>query len=459
MLYDDYANGTPIVDPHTHADDARLASDTPYENPWAVTGQGDHYVYSAMRQMGISEDLITGDGDPREKWRALCSMMPSIGSNPINFWLHNGLRHSLKIDSVMRGIDGRNADRLWDEINDRLRDPEFSPRGLLKEQGVVFLGTTDDPTSTLKNHGTLRDDNDFQVEVVPTFRPDKIVTLLSRKKDLWSYLDTLSEVSGIKIQNFWDFGKALDQRHAAFLEVGCRATDHGPDNMPTKGYDNVSEAYRIFNKAEIGDDISVDDIEVFSGWLLGRTAELNAAADSNVVMQLHAGGLRNMKTREFFAKGPDIGYDGCRNNVNMQGYWNFFNWANTHQLFDKGLRIIAYPINSKDQDAMASMARVHAGNVFLGSSWWFIDTANGMRRQFEDAEGSLLLPQSHAGMVSDTRSPITTLPRHDMFRQELCLHTGEQIERGRITPEQAINQVQNLCHRNARRLFNVPEPK
>lgn len=455
ILYEEHAKDQPIIDVHTHADDERLATDRPYEHAWEVAGQGDHYVYAAMRAAGIDEQDITGGGSPKEKWRKLCAMMEVIGANPINFWMHHGLRTSLDVESAMNGITRKNADALWDEIQEKLALPDFSPRELLKRQGVVYLGTTDDPTSTLENHGILKGSG-YEVEVVPTFRPDKIIGTLGKPEELGEYLDALSSAAGVEtITDFAGLRDALAQRHEAFHEMGAGASDHGPDQMPREGYGGDRVAKSIFQKALDGDPIQPDEIKFFTGWLLGYTAEMNA--EKGMVMQLHAGGLRNMSPKGFAELGPDTGFDASRHDLDMNGHWAFLKWAEEQGLFEKGLKVIPYPINTQDQETMASMARVFAGKVFPGSSWWFIDNKRGMDDQFEVLEGIIPITQSHPGMVSDTRSPITTSPRFGMQRLSLCDHTGKSLQRGLITPDQAIKQVRNISVENARRIFGVTD--
>jgi len=453
ILYRDHAQNAPIVDAHTHADDARLASNRPYQTPWELVCKEDHYVYSAMRQAGISERLITGKATRKEKWGAFCKMMETVGANPLNFWIHEGLHKSLEVDEVMKGISSDTADQLWKVINKRLRDPRFSPRGLLKKQGVVFLGTTDDPTSTLKNHGILKQAEDFGVEVVPTFRPDAIVNKLNDKKELEAYLTTLGGVAGKDINSFDSFKNALEQRHGAFVEMGCRSSDHGPDQMPHRGYGNDNRAEFIFDKARDGEKLLPEEIELFTGWLLGYTAQLNAK--HQLVTQLHVGGWRNLSDRQFNATGSDTGFDASRHNLDLRGHREFLNWAESSGLFKQGLKVVPYPLNTKDQETMASLARVFAPHVKLGSSWWFIDTEKGMNDQLAIVEGIILSTNTHAGMVSDTRSPITTASRFALFRQSLCLHTGEQLQRGRMLSAQAIRQVEQIAYKNACELFKV----
>ena len=61
---------------------------------------------------------------------------------------------------------------IWNECNEKLQSAEFTPQSLIKKSNVRFIGTTDDPTSTLKYHQLLKQNSTFETKVVPTFRPD-----------------------------------------------------------------------------------------------------------------------------------------------------------------------------------------------------------------------------------------------------------------------------------------------
>ena len=51
------------------------------------------------------------------------------------------------------------------------------PENLIKQSNVTLLCTTDDPIDDLKWHKVIREDETFDVQVLPAWRPDKAMNL------------------------------------------------------------------------------------------------------------------------------------------------------------------------------------------------------------------------------------------------------------------------------------------
>src|SRR6185503_6816760 len=94
----------------------------------------------------------------------------------------------------------------FERCNELLRQPDFTTLGLLRQFDVAVVATTDDPADTLEHHHALARRPDPDTRVVPTWRPD----------------------AALAVEDVMD---ALDRRHAEFHEAGCRASDHGLEQM------------------------------------------------------------------------------------------------------------------------------------------------------------------------------------------------------------------------------------
>ena len=68
----------------------------------------------------------------------------------------------------------RPADRIYDEIAEKLASPEFRPRALFERFNIEVLATTDAATDPLAHHRAIRDSGWTGGRVVPTFRPDAV---------------------------------------------------------------------------------------------------------------------------------------------------------------------------------------------------------------------------------------------------------------------------------------------
>ncbi|VEI44600.1 glucuronate isomerase [Actinobacillus equuli] len=100
-----------------------------------------------------------------------------------------------------------------------LQQPEFSARGIMQQMNVKLSGTTDDPIDSLEYHKIIKDDPNFDIEVVPSFRPDKAFKIeLPAFND---YMQQLGNVSNVNINSFSDLQKALLKRieHLIFMVV------------------------------------------------------------------------------------------------------------------------------------------------------------------------------------------------------------------------------------------------
>ena len=70
-LYHGFAAQEPIFDFHCHLSPQEIREDARFETITQVWLGGDHYKWRLMRANGVPEELITGDGDPYEKFFGL----------------------------------------------------------------------------------------------------------------------------------------------------------------------------------------------------------------------------------------------------------------------------------------------------------------------------------------------------------------------------------------------------
>ena len=196
----------PIVDYHCHLDASEIYNDKHFASITEVWLGGDHYKWRAMRNMGVEEKLITGDGDDYEKFVAWATIMPYMAGHPLYHFSHLELRKYLGIDTP--------------EANAALK--ELGARKILEKAGVETVVTTNDPVEDLGYHARLRKEG-FRVKVLPAFRPDKAVNI--EKAGFADYVASLAKVAGYEIKSFTDIKRALRDRLAFFVLNGC-ATEY-----------------------------------------------------------------------------------------------------------------------------------------------------------------------------------------------------------------------------------------
>ena len=78
-----------------------------------------------MRANSPREELVTGDGDSKEKYLAWAATIPHALGNPLYHWTHLELKRCFGIDALL-GPD--TAEEIWEQANEQLADPSFSAR-------------------------------------------------------------------------------------------------------------------------------------------------------------------------------------------------------------------------------------------------------------------------------------------------------------------------------------------
>ena len=135
-------------------------------------------------------------------------------------WLSHEL---VSVFGVEEKLTGESAQRIYDHITAALASPEFRPRRLFERFNIEVLSTTDAATDLLEHHRAIRESG-WKARIVPTFRPDAVVNLGAagwRKN-----IDALSASSGIDVNGYRAFVRALENRRAFFKTMGATATDH-----------------------------------------------------------------------------------------------------------------------------------------------------------------------------------------------------------------------------------------
>ncbi len=438
----------PIIDFHNHLNPKEIYEDNCFDNIAQVWLGGDHYKWRAMRMGGVSEELITGDGAPFDKFMAWADTVQNLIGNPLYHWTHLELQRYF---GITKPLSPDTAKEIWDECNAKLKTKEYSVRNLLRMQNVSVLCTTDDPADTLEWHKKIREDG-FEIKVYPSFRPEKAVGI--EKEGFADYIARLSEASGVKITDVKSLITALENRLDFFIENGCRVSDHSLENdfyIPAD-YDEVNA---LFDSRMHGNILSEEEAGKFHGYLYVELGKLYNR--KNIVMQLHIGAIRNNSTRFFEKLGVDHGFDSL----------NDFNYApqlsallNAMDYTDELPKVILYCLNPKDTEMLAAMAGNFCSNeqgikgkVQLGAAWWFCDHKNGMERQIE-AMSDVGLISTSVGMLTDSRS-FLSFPRHELYRRILCNKIGSWVENGEYPwdKEYLTKLVKRICGINAVEYF------
>ena len=452
-LYHRYAADLPIIDYHCHLPPKEIADDIRWDNMASLWLGGDHYKWRAMRTAGVNERFCTGDAPHWEKFEQYAATMPKLLRNPLYHWSHIELARYFGVGD--RLLNPETALGIYDHCNTLLAQPDFSCRGLMKKSKVEVVCTTDDPVDSLEHHAAIADDASFDIQVRPTWRPDKAL-LIDQPTVFSTWLDALEKVSGISISALSDLMQALQIRHEFFASRGCRLSDRGVDTAWAEDC-TESEAASIFAKARSGGTVTPDEAVRYKSYLLHELAVMDAA--KGWTMQIHYGAIRNNNTRMRKLLGADCGFDSIGDLPVAAALAKHLDRLDLAGSLPK---TIIYNLNPRDNELVATMLGnfqdgITAGKIQFGSGWWFLDQLDGMTRQIESLSQLGLLSQ-FVGMLTDSRS-FLSYTRHEYFRRLLCNILGNDIERGLLPSDFSLvgKMVEDIGYHNARRYFGFYE--
>ncbi|HEX7574155.1 MAG TPA: glucuronate isomerase [Bacteroidota bacterium] len=452
-LYHSYAATLPVIDYHCHLSPKEISSDRRFGTMTQIWLAGDHYKWRAMRTCGVDERFITGESSDWEKFEKWAETVPRMLRNPLYHWTHLELRRPFGVQD--RLLDSSTAKGIWEECNAKLASAGFSVRGILARMNVEVVCTVDDPVDTLEYHTLMMGDPSLNVQVLPTFRPDRALAL-DHPPAFMAFCRELSASSGVEIPGYVDFVGALRSRHDFFHSRGCRLSDHGIETVVAAEYSpaGVESAFKRLLRGEILEPAS----------LLGlKSALLHDLAvmdwEKGWVQQFHIGALRNTNSRMMRTLGPDTGFDSIGDSEVARPLARFLD---TLDRDDRLARTVLYNLNPRDNEVFATMTGNFQdgsipGKIQYGPAWWFLAQATGMTRQIEALSDMGVLSQ-FIGMVTDSRS-FLSYPRHEYFRRLLCNLLGDDMTKGLIPGDMGLvgSMVRDICYFNAKRYFRFPD--
>lgn len=445
-LYHQFAKELPIIDYHCHLDPKEIYEDKKFNNLFDAWLSGDHYKWRLMRANGVSEDFITGKKPDFDKFMKWAEVVPLLIGNPLYHWTHFELKNFFGVKEL---LSPKTAKKIYDEVNEKLET--LTARKLIEMSNVETIVTTDDPTDSLIWHEKLKQDSSFKTKVLPAFRPDKAVNIeLSWFKD---WVLKLSQVVGFEITTLELLEKAIASRVQYFNEHGCRLSDHALDVVVFEDADPYM-VNKVFQKAMNNEELTVNEVSAYKAHMLVFLGQ--QYHQYGWVQQYHIGAHRNVNTRRLKELGPDTGFDAINDGLIA---------APLSRLLDKldGTdqlpKTILYTLNPRDFEvAITTMQSFQGdgipGKIQFGSSWWFLDTIDGMTKQIKALGNNGLLAR-FIGMLTDSRS-FLSYPRHEYFRRLICNIIGEEVEKGFFpNDEEILGQiVKGISYFNAKDYFN-----
>ena len=421
----------PLVCPHGHVDPSLLSEDRAFPEPAALLITPDHYLFRMLFSQGISLEALgvpardpktAIERDPRKVWRLFASNYHLFRGTPSRAWLDYELH---ELFGVRERLGANSADRIYDQIAERLKSPEFRPRALFDSFNIEVLATTDAATDELGHHKTIRESG-WNGRVVPTFRPDALFRIaLPTWRD---EIAALERVTRHPIATYGEFREALVARRAAFRALGATATDHAVEEPLTERL-APEEVEALLAKALRGQAVAADQ-KRFEAHMLMEMAAMSV--EDGLVMQLHPGSLRDHNSVVFGTFGADKGADiplRTEYTRNLRGLLDAYG-------SDPRFRIVLFTLDETTYSRELAPLAGHYPAVRLGPAWWFHDSIEGMTR-YRQLTTETAGIYNTAGFNDDTRAFCSIPARHDLSRRVDANWLGGLVARHLIEMDEA----------------------
>lgn len=440
-LYNGYAKNMPIFDYHCHLPEKQILENKPFNDVFEIWLSGDHYKWRLMRNFGVDEEMITGKSSTnKEKFLVYCKTLGTAFGNPLYHWSQLELKEFFNCELE---INEENAEQIWNWCNEYIRLNNITPQSLIEKSNVKYLFTTNEVFDDLSTFEKIAQKG-YKFKVIPAFRADKIMNVEAERYN--EFVGWLEAIEG-KIEDMTALETALENRLQAFMKVGTTASDIALERVCPLATKEEAEA--VFKKRRSGEAISVEESEIFKGYLTYFLFKLYAKYD--IATELHLGAMRNNNSRMLEKLGLDTGFDSISEDNSIK---------NTSRLFDKLNKegslpkTILFNLNPKMNAEIMTLIGCFQdsgvkGKIQYGPAWWFLDNKVGMERHLEDltATGHLA---AFVGMLTDSRS-FLSYPRHHYFRRILCNYLGGLMEGGEMTNDLAFvgKVVEDVCFNNS----------
>ncbi len=446
-LYESVRN-LPIISPHGHVDARILAENEPFPDPAELIVIPDHYIYRMLYSQGIqleslgvpSQDGTPVERDHRKIWQLFADHFYLFFGTPTGVWLAHEFE---EVFGVEERLNGTNAMRIYDHMAEKLQTREFRPRSLFERFGLEVLTTTDAPGDSLQHHKTLQK-SDLKGKVIPCFRPDPVVNIgLPGWKNA---IRDLSKASGIEVRSYKKYIEALEKRREYFKSMGAVSTDQGVES-PYAHRMSPTRAEAIFKNALRGKATEKESRE-FTANMLMEMARMSV--EDGLVMQIHAGAMRNHNIAVFKKFGLDKGGD-----IPVQTEYT----RNMHELLNtfgnkSSFTVVVFTLDESTYSRELAPLAGHYPAMRLGAPWWFHDSIQGMTRYRERVLETAGVYNT-VGFTDDTRAFVSIPARHDLARRIDSNFLAGQVARHIMDKQEAAGIVKDLAYGLAKKTYKL----
>lgn len=446
-LYESVRN-LPIVSPHGHTDPRWFAENEPFPDPARLFVVPDHYVFRMLISQGVAPEALgvpridggPTETDPRKIWRLFAENWKLFRGTPSAMWLSHAFQEVFGIEQRL-GPD--TADEIYDHIAACLERLQYRPRALFERFGIEVIATTETPLDDLRWHAMIRDSG-WSGRVVTAYRPDSVID--PEFEGFAANVARFGEITCCDAHSFAGYLEAHCVRRAFFKQFGATSTDHGHPTARTEWLQR-HEAETLFAKALRG-QCTPDEADAFRGHMLTEMALMSL--DDGLVMQIHAGSLRNHSPQIMARHGRDKGFDI----PTRTDYVRALRPLLAKVGLEPTLTVILFTLDeSVYSRELAPLAGAWPA-LRLGPPWWFFDSPEGMLR-FREATTETCGFYNTVGFNDDTRAFCSIPARHDVARRVDCAYLATLVETGRLAADEAFEVARDLAYTLAKKAYRL----
>ena len=277
----------PIISPHGHCDPSWFSENKRFPDPAKLFVVPDHYVFRMLVSQGLKLNELgvpTLDGsffenEPQKIWKKFSENYYLFRGTPTAMWLDYSFE---KVFGITEPLTSATSDFYYNQIEEKLSQPEYFPQALFDKFNIEVLSTTDSAISDLNQHTDIKNYN-WDGRIIPTYRPDSVVDPQSR--EFKNNLVKLGALTNEDIRSWDGYLNAHKSRRLFFKEMGATATDHGHPSARTENL-SYKEAEQLYRRI-LAEEFTSEEADQFRGQMLTEMAKMSC--EDGLVMQIHPG--------------------------------------------------------------------------------------------------------------------------------------------------------------------------
>jgi len=280
--------------------------------------------------------------------------------------------------------------------------------------------------------------------VITAYRPDNVVD-----PEFEGFVENVQEfgrLTNCDISTWQGYLQAHRVRRQYFADHGATSTDHGHPKATTANL-STADCEALYATVMSG-SCTPAQADTFRGQVLTEMAGMSI--EDGLTMQLHPGSVRNHNEVVFERFGRDKGAD-------IPGQTEYVH--SLKPLLDKygndpRLKLILFTLDETVYSRELAPLAGHYPCLFLGPSWWFHDSPEGMRRFRQQATETAGFYNT-VGFNDDTRAFLSIPARHDVARRMDCSFLAELVADHRIDEEEALQIAKDLTYNLAKTAYKL----